>query len=195
MSGGVANQTRILTWQTPRTSMQPRSHSCSPHRLQQSTRGSSRAMRAVGVSQAAWALDPLVLVLGGCTSHPTSTTQAHRLATTRAHRLATSARSAGPTKSTASAVAVGAFNHRSVFGHSVRGRELVEFRAGPVNAHRRVLAVGVIHGNETGVPAIAQDLLRTALPVTTEVFVVTGPQPRRRYFWDAAESGGGRPQP
>jgi len=62
--------------------------------------------------------------------------------------------------------------HRSVFGHSLQGRELVAFRAGPTGAHRRLLVVGVVHGDETAGQAIAQALLRTAPPSTTEVVVV-----------------------
>lgn len=70
------------------------------------------------------------------------------------------------------AVGVGIGFSRSVIGHSVLGRALVAFRAGPLNAHRRILVVGVIHGNETAGQAIVEELLRTKPSTTTEVVVV-----------------------
>lgn len=73
---------------------------------------------------------------------------------------------------TASAVGVGKSFHRIVIGQSVQGRALVAFRAGRLNAHRRILVVGVIHGNETAGPAIVQELPRMTPPTTTEVGVV-----------------------
>lgn len=114
-------------------------------------------------SRAVWSLAALVLVLSACTSHPTPTTLAVRPSTAATSTI-TSARVTVP--------GVGMVIYRSVIGHSAQGRELVAFRAGPVNAHRRILVVGVIHGNETAGRAIAQDLLRTTAPGTTEVVVV-----------------------
>ena len=73
---------------------------------------------------------------------------------------------------TASAVGVGKSFHRSVIGQSVQGRTLVAFRAGRLNAHRPILVVGVIHGNETAGPAIIQGLLPTTPPTTTEVVMM-----------------------
>jgi protein MpaA len=116
------------------------------------------------IPRTVWALMPLVLVSGGCTSHPTSVNPASHAARSTASRRATAAKRF--------AVAPTASIHRSVFGHSVQGREFVVFRAGPVNAPRRILVVGVIHVNETAGRAIALDLLRRARPVATEVVVV-----------------------
>ena len=72
----------------------------------------------------------------------------------------------------ASRARAGIVINRTVFGHSVQGRQLVAFRAGPVNAPRRILVVGVIHGNETAGQIIAQELLLTSPPGLTEVVVV-----------------------
>ncbi len=116
------------------------------------------------IPRAVWALMLLVLVLGGCTSQPTPVNPARHAARPTA--------APGATTATGFAVAPTAPIRRSVFGHSVQGRELVVFRAGPVKALRRILVVGVIHGNETAGRAIALDLLRSAPPVTTEVVVV-----------------------
>ena len=59
-----------------------------------------------------------------------------------------------------------------VFGHSVHGVPLTEYARGPVDAGRRILVVGCIHGNEcAGVP-IALDALKFEPPAGTEVVVV-----------------------
>lgn len=112
-------------------------------------------------SRALWVLAPLVLVLGGCMSYPTFTAPARRPS------MASTA-----TALMASPAGAGIVINRNVFGHSVQGRELVAFRLGSVNAPRRILVVGMIYGNETAGRMIAQTLLDTAPPATTEVVVV-----------------------
>ncbi len=66
---------------------------------------------------------------------------------------------------------------RTVFGHSVMGRDLMAFRLGPVGARRRVLVIGVIHGNEAAGEPLALGLLRTAPPASTELVVVPNLNP------------------
>ncbi|MCU1590148.1 MAG: murein peptide amidase [Frankiales bacterium] len=61
---------------------------------------------------------------------------------------------------------------RSVFGHSVRGRELLSLRLGSAHASRRLLLVGVIHGDETAGRALAVGLLRVPPSPDVEVIVV-----------------------
>ena len=112
-------------------------------------------------SWALWVLGPFVLVLGGCMSYPALTAPARRPS------MASSA-----TALMASPAGAGIVINRTVFGHSVQGRELVAFRLGSVSAQRRILVVGVIHGNETAGRIIAQTLLDTAPPATTEVVVI-----------------------
>lgn len=125
-------------------------------------------MMSTSTPRAARALAPIFLVLASsaCASHPSL-----------AANSPPSQVSAAPSPS-----APGGFQ-RSVFGHSVRGRDLVSFRVGPTDARRRILVVGVIHGNEAAARTIAQDLTRTAPPTSTEVVVVPDLNP------DGAASG------
>lgn len=126
-------------------------------------------MGNVTISPAVCGLALLFLMLGACTSNPSPTTHARHPSTAKASAPSTS------TKVSASApVAIGVptFIYHSVFGRSVQGQALVMFRMGPLNAHRRILVVGVIHGNETAGRSIARDLLLTSATATTEVVVV-----------------------
>lgn len=123
-------------------------------------------MKITDGSWVVWGLAPLVLVLGACTSLPIPTTHPQHPSTS------TATRSSAYVARAASGVGVGKSFHRSVIGRSLQGRALVVFRAGPLNAHRRILVVGVIHGNERAGQAIVQELLRTTPPTTTEVVVV-----------------------
>jgi protein MpaA len=50
----------------------------------------------------------------------------------------------------------------AVFGHSVKGRPLTAVHAGARDSPRKLLVVGVIHGNETAGRAIVQRLRATA---------------------------------
>jgi len=132
-------------------------------------------MRIADFSMALCGVAALVLALGGCTSNATRATHARHPATSthpRGRKPSTDARYPSASAPAATAVAGRTFLHRSVFGHSIQGRALVAFRAGPLAARRRILVVGVIHGNEAGGRAMAQDLLRTTPPTTTEVMVV-----------------------
>ena len=143
--------------------------------LRQKMRGSiAGTMRIADFSRALCGVATLILALGGCTSNATVAKQVRFPSTPPRHlRPRTDGRQplASPALA-ASAVGVRKFIHRSVFGHSVQGRALVAFRAGPLTASRRILVVGVIHGNETAGRAMAQDLLLTTPPATTEVVVV-----------------------
>src|SRR4051812_32346051 len=51
-----------------------------------------------------------------------------------------------------------------VFGYSVRGRPLRVWQLGDPAAARRLLVVGVIHGDEPAGQAIALNLLRQGVP-------------------------------
>jgi len=119
----------------------------------------------VTVSRAVWGLVPVVLVLGVSFTAPVAHT----------HDLPTSAKSSALLKSGSSAGSVRGkqrFAQGEVFGHSVQGRALVEFRMGPLHPPRRILVVGVIHGDETAGLAITRELLRVAPVPSTEVVVV-----------------------
>jgi protein MpaA len=66
---------------------------------------------------------------------------------------------------------------RSVFGHSVQGRDLVVNRIGPAAAQHTVLVVGVVHGDEAAGRAIALDLLDSTVPAGTQLLVVQNLNP------------------
>lgn len=61
---------------------------------------------------------------------------------------------------------------RVVFGHSVRGRPLVAWSFGSARAHRKVLVVGCIHGNECAGLAITSRLRHQAVPRGVQLWVV-----------------------
>lgn len=63
-----------------------------------------------------------------------------------------------------------------VFGRSVKGRPLVSYWAGDHSASRRVLVIGVIHGNEAAGLPIAQ-ALRSVRPTHSELVVVPNLNP------------------
>jgi murein peptide amidase A len=65
-----------------------------------------------------------------------------------------------------------AFGRRIIIGHSVRGRPIVAWVNGPSSAPRRVLLIGVIHGNEQSGLAItsAERVLRP--PDGVQVWIV-----------------------
>jgi len=79
---------------------------------------------------------------------------------------------AAPPSATASAALVAEVPVRTVFGRSVRHRDLVALRLGPADARRRVLVVGVVHGDEAAGLPIVEALLRTPPPAGTELVVV-----------------------
>jgi protein MpaA len=96
-------------------------------------------------------------LLSGCLGAPAPT------ARTPARTVVTSAKAPGRTPT--------APGHR-VFGHSLQGRDLVAYAWGTNASARRVLVVGVVHGDETAGRTIALDLLRTARTAGTELVVV-----------------------
>jgi protein MpaA len=61
---------------------------------------------------------------------------------------------------------------RIVFGHSVRGRPLVAWSFGSARAHRTILVVGCIHGNECAGLAITSALRHQPVPPGVEVWIV-----------------------
>ena len=66
----------------------------------------------------------------------------------------------------------GAGAARIVFGHSVRGRPLVAWTFGSPSAPRRILVVGVIHGNEQAGLAITTALRHRPVPRGVQLWVV-----------------------
>ncbi|MCU1624666.1 MAG: murein peptide amidase [Frankiales bacterium] len=66
---------------------------------------------------------------------------------------------------------------RSVAGHSVQGRELTVYRMGSATAKRRVLVIGVIHGDEVAGRRIALSLLHLDVPAGTSLWVVPDGNP------------------
>jgi protein MpaA len=58
-----------------------------------------------------------------------------------------------------------------VIGRSVQGRALVAYRLGSTSAPRRVLIVGVVHGDEAAGRVIADDL-KTSRPARTEIVII-----------------------
>jgi protein MpaA len=59
-----------------------------------------------------------------------------------------------------------------VFGHSVDGRPLVAWSYGSAHAKRKILVVGVIHGNEQAGLAITRALRREPVPRDAQLWVV-----------------------
>jgi protein MpaA len=61
---------------------------------------------------------------------------------------------------------------RVVFGRSVQGRPLVAWSFGSSKAHRKVLVVGCIHGNECAGLAITSALRHEPVPPGVQLWVV-----------------------
>ena len=61
---------------------------------------------------------------------------------------------------------------RFVIGYSVDHRPIVAWRFGPANAGRRVLVIGVIHGNETAGLAIVAALRHAPVPAGAALWLV-----------------------
>jgi protein MpaA len=61
---------------------------------------------------------------------------------------------------------------RTVIGTSVRGRPIVAWSIGPDSAKRKILVVGVIHGNEQAGLAITSALLRSRVPKGVQLWVM-----------------------
>jgi protein MpaA len=80
---------------------------------------------------------------------------------------------------TAAAVAA-ARPRRSVFGHSVDGRPLVDWAIGDPAAPRRILVVGLIHGDEAAGLAVTRALRRTAADPGAELVLVDDLNPDGR---------------
>ena len=70
------------------------------------------------------------------------------------------------------ALAAPAAARREVIGRSVRGRPIVAWSFGSDHARRRILIIGVIHGNETAGLAITTALRRMAPPRGVQLWVV-----------------------
>src|SRR5579862_7895339 len=70
------------------------------------------------------------------------------------------------------AMAPSALAKRVVIGHSVLGRPIVAWSYGPDNAPRKVLIVGVIHGNEQAGLTIIHALMRTRVPRGVQLWLV-----------------------
>ncbi|HLJ04391.1 MAG TPA: DUF2817 domain-containing protein [Solirubrobacteraceae bacterium] len=70
------------------------------------------------------------------------------------------------------AMAPSALAKRVVIGHSVLGRPIVAWSYGPDNAPRKVLIVGVIHGNEQAGLTIIHALMRTRGPRGVQLWLV-----------------------
>ncbi|HEY3773747.1 MAG TPA: M14 family zinc carboxypeptidase [Solirubrobacteraceae bacterium] len=82
--------------------------------------------------------------------------------------LPATGRSAGP----ASAPAQRYRGDRHVIGHSVQGRPLVAWAYGQPTAPRKVLVIGVIHGNEQAGLAITRALRRQPVPRGVQLWVL-----------------------
>ncbi len=65
-----------------------------------------------------------------------------------------------------------AADRRSVFGHSVEGRPIVEAIDRAPRARLRMLMIGCIHGNETAGMRVARRLIGAAAPARAELDVV-----------------------
>lgn len=61
---------------------------------------------------------------------------------------------------------------RLVIGYSVEHRPIVAWRFGPADAKRRVLVIGVIHGNETAGLAIVAALRHASVPAGVALWLV-----------------------
>ena len=61
---------------------------------------------------------------------------------------------------------------RIVFGHSVQGRPIVAWVTGPPAAPRKVLLIGVIHGNEQAGLAITSAERRQPVPAGVQLWIV-----------------------
>jgi murein peptide amidase A len=62
-------------------------------------------------------------------------------------------------------------------GHSVQGSPIKAVRSGAADAPRKVLVVGVIHGNETAGRAVVRTLRRTRPPAGVQVWTVASLNP------------------
>jgi N-acetylmuramoyl-L-alanine amidase len=65
-----------------------------------------------------------------------------------------------------------AVSRRVLLGHSVRGRPIVAIERGDPAARRKILVVGVIHGNETGGLAVIRRLRRVPLPAGADFWLL-----------------------
>src|SRR5438270_8539914 len=61
---------------------------------------------------------------------------------------------------------------RHLLGRSVDGRQIVAYELGDSSSTRKVLVVGLVHGNEHAGVAIAQRLIRLAAPTGVDLWVV-----------------------
>ncbi len=59
-----------------------------------------------------------------------------------------------------------------VVGHSVRGREILARIVGAPSAHRRILIVGCLHGNESAGEAITRRLRSVSPPMRTALWLI-----------------------
>jgi protein MpaA len=62
--------------------------------------------------------------------------------------------------------------HRIVIGRSVQGRPIVAWAYGPSTASRKILVIGVIHGNEQAGLAITSALRRRPVPNGVQLWVL-----------------------
>ena len=81
-----------------------------------------------------------------------------------------------PAPSAARSVVAGDVSEQ-VYGHSVRGRPLRVWQIGNVDAARRVMVIGVIHGDERAGYPVAVDLLRRPVPAGATLLVVPDANP------------------
>jgi hypothetical protein len=72
----------------------------------------------------------------------------------------------------AAAAPPSAVSRRVLLGHSVRGHPIVAIERGDPAARRKVLVVGVIHGNETAGSAVIRRLRRVALPAGADFWLL-----------------------
>lgn len=116
------------------------------------------------------ALGTVAVLLGACSSSSTPISARPVLTTPASASAASSAQTRAP----APAPLAGQVQ---VFGHSVEGRPLVALTYGAAHATRRVLVVGVIHGNESAGQSFVNRLLGESLRTATELVVVSDLNP------------------
>ena len=66
---------------------------------------------------------------------------------------------------------------RELAGRSAEGRPIQLYRVGLPTARFRVLVVGCVHGDECAGTAVTRQLLRSATPADTQVYVVQNLNP------------------
>ena len=88
-----------------------------------------------------------------------------------------------------------ALGRRTVIGHSVQGRPIVAWVYGPSSAPRKVLLIGVIHGNEQAGLAITNAERQLRPPRGRPGMDSSGTQSRRRGRGHPTERARSRPEP